>query len=194
VVLDVGAGTGIATRQLAERGAVVTALDVSEPMLRHAPGRRLLADAAALPLRDGAADLVTCAQAWHWVDHERASAEVRRVLRPGGLVALWWSQPRSDGEPWFEAYWDAVERIPGLDRRQRDGDPSPMVRWPIERIDVPWVRTVTAERWMIDEASKSYVATLGDAERAAQLAAIAAVLPGDTFDVRYETSVFLGRP
>jgi SAM-dependent methyltransferase len=163
-------------------------------MLRRVGGRRLLADAAVLPVRAGAVDLVTCAQAWHWVDHARASAEVARVLRPGGTFAMWWSQPRSDGEQWFDAYWDVVERIPGLDRRQRDGDPSPTVPWPLERVDVPWVRTVTRERWMTDEASKSYVAALADDEREAQLAAVDAVLPGDVFDVRYGTSVFLARP
>jgi SAM-dependent methyltransferase len=193
-VLDVGAGTGIASRQLAEGGAVVVSLDLSEPMLRHAGGRRVAADAATLPLRDDAVDLVTCAQAWHWVDHTRATAEVARVLRPGGTLALWWNQARSDGEPWFEAYWEVVERIPGLDRRQREVDPSPLVPWPMERVDVPWVRTVTAEEWLTDERSKSYVAHLPDGEREAQLAAVAAVLPGDVFDVRYETALFLTRP
>lgn len=193
-VLDVGAGTGIASRQLAERGAVVTSLDLSEPMLRHAPGRRVVADAAVLPVPDDAVDLVTYAQAWHWVDHPRAAAEVGRVLRPRGTFAMWWNQAWADGEPWFEAYWAVVERVPGLDRRQREVDPSPLVPWPVERIEVPWVRTVTAEQWMTDERSKSYFTELGDDEREAQLAAIAAVLPGDVFDVPYAARLFLARP
>lgn len=193
-MLDVGAGTGIASRQLAERGAVVTSLDVSEPMLRRAGGRRVVADAAVLPVRDGAVDLVTCAQAWHWVDHERTATEVARVLREGGTFAMWWNQPWADGEPWFDSYWEVIERVPGVDRRQREVDPSPLVPWPVERTDVPWVRTATAEQWMTDERSKSYVARLGDDEREAHLAAIAAVLPADVFDVRCTTHLFVGRP
>lgn len=88
-VLDVGAGTGIATRLLAERGARVTAVEPGAAMAAelHAahpavPLVRALGD--ALPFRDDAGfDLVGYAQAWHWTDPARSVPEALRVLRPG---------------------------------------------------------------------------------------------------------------
>jgi SAM-dependent methyltransferase len=64
LAVDCGAGTGIATRQLAARGARTIGLDIGERMLRRALARSpgsccLLADGNAMPLRDGCADL-TC--------------------------------------------------------------------------------------------------------------------------------------
>jgi len=69
-VVEVGAGTGIATRALEARGARVVALDLGAAMLRRLRERNgrtpvVVADAHALPLGDGVADLVCYAQAWH---------------------------------------------------------------------------------------------------------------------------------
>ncbi len=92
-VLDLGAGTGKLTRMIAAGGAEVTAVDPSAGMLERL--RRALPDVPALtgtaeqiPLDDGAVDAVLVGQAWHWVDVSRASAEVARVLRPGGRLGL----------------------------------------------------------------------------------------------------------
>lgn len=108
-VLDVAAGTGVATRQLAERGARVVALEPGLAML-HALRRRtseamaVAAAAECLPFRDGSFDLVCVATAWHWMDAGRASAEARRVLRPHGHLALWWANHlRDDSVPWEAA-------------------------------------------------------------------------------------------
>src|SRR5437763_7297812 len=95
-VADVGAGTGIATRALMSRGARVVAVDHGARMLATLRGRLpdsqvVLADANALPFADQSFDLVTFAQSWHWVDFPRAAAEVTRVLRPDGALALWWN-------------------------------------------------------------------------------------------------------
>jgi SAM-dependent methyltransferase len=85
--LDVGAGTGKLTRALVDRGLEVTAADPSAPMLevlrRVVPkARAIVAGAEHLPLDDASVDVVTVAQAWHWVDPLAASAEAARVLRP----------------------------------------------------------------------------------------------------------------
>ncbi len=99
VVVDAGAGTGHASRQLARhfRKAQVIALDVSPAMLRQA-GRqqglwrrfdRLCADAARLPLADASVDLVYSNLMLQWCDDlDAVFAEVRRVLKPHGLFTF----------------------------------------------------------------------------------------------------------
>jgi ubiquinone/menaquinone biosynthesis C-methylase UbiE len=114
LVLDGGAGTGIASRQLSARGGRVAGYDIAERMLRRARARSpelsfVLADGSMLPFRDGCADLACFAQSWHWLDQERASRELARVLRPGGHWAAWWNHAAADGEEWFAAYQDAKE-------------------------------------------------------------------------------------
>jgi SAM-dependent methyltransferase len=56
--------------------------------------------AEALPLPDDFADLVTAAQAWHWVDGELGFSEVARVLNPGGSLALVWNL-RDNRDGWM---------------------------------------------------------------------------------------------
>ena len=99
--IDLGAGTGKLSSALAERGLEVTAVDTSEAMLEvaRARGRTIaagslsthLARAEETGLPGSSAELVTVAQAWHWFDAEEASAEVARLLAPGGVLALVWN-------------------------------------------------------------------------------------------------------
>jgi SAM-dependent methyltransferase len=95
-VVDLGAGTGKLTRLIADRGVDVTAVEPSDGMrekLHSAlPAVPALAGSAEeMPLADDSIDAVLVAQAWHWVDLPRASAEVARVLRPGGRLGLLWN-------------------------------------------------------------------------------------------------------
>jgi SAM-dependent methyltransferase len=93
LALDLATGNGQAAIDLAAHFDRVLASDASASQLAHAmPHPRvcyLRHTAETLPLRAGVADLIAAAQAAHWFDAERFHAEVRRVLRPGGLVALW---------------------------------------------------------------------------------------------------------
>lgn len=207
VVLDVGAGTGIATRQLLARGASVVAVDPGGGVLARAVGRTrglraVVADGAVLPIRDGVADLICFAQAWHWLDASTRCVEAHRVLRDGGRWAGWWSHARADDESWFDAYWSIIERsCPGTHRGQRDIDWGATVAESglfdlDDRVVVPWIREISVDVWMTDQTSHSYVAALTDSDRDRLCSSLRRVLdesfPDGTMTVRYETWLWTG--
>jgi len=93
VCLDVGCGTGIFTRQLAQLSNKVYGADPSQEMLSKAVGNAkfVKANAESLPFDDGFFDFVSCAQAFHWTDPGKSLPEFRRVLKPSGFLALFWN-------------------------------------------------------------------------------------------------------
>jgi SAM-dependent methyltransferase len=116
--LEVGSGTGRATRLFAERGIAVHGLEPSAEMAALA--RRACAglhqvdieetDFETFSGRDGEFDLVFSAQAWHWVAPDLRVALARRALRPGGAVALFWNTAEWQRSPDRQALIDAYER------------------------------------------------------------------------------------
>jgi SAM-dependent methyltransferase len=90
---DCAAGSGQATLSLTEHFRRVVATDASAEQLaaapRHPAVEYRVATAESSGLADRSADLVTIAQALHWIEPEPFYAEVHRVLRPGGIVAAW---------------------------------------------------------------------------------------------------------
>ena len=103
-VVDLGAGTGKLTRTLVALGHRVTAAEPLPEMLREL--RAAIPEATAvdgsaeqIPVPEASTDVVVCAQAFHWFDHDAALPEIARVLRPGGRLALVWNV-RDDREPW----------------------------------------------------------------------------------------------
>jgi SAM-dependent methyltransferase len=99
---DCATGTGQAAVELATRFAAVIATDASAAQISHAvPHPRVryaVATAEHSGLTDGCVDLVTVAQALHWLDLERFYAEVRRVARPGAVIAAW-TYSLADADP-----------------------------------------------------------------------------------------------
>jgi SAM-dependent methyltransferase len=88
-VLDLAAGTGRLTSELAQRFADVVAVEPDERM-RAIHGSALAGSAEAIPLEDASVDAVFVAEAFHWFDAKAAIAEIARVLRPrGGLAIVW---------------------------------------------------------------------------------------------------------
>ena len=96
-VLDLGSGTGSLARGFARRGARVTALDISEDLLDQARAlaaeegvaiETLRAPAEDSGLAAASFDVVSAGQCWHWFDRPRAAAEARRLLAPGGFLAI----------------------------------------------------------------------------------------------------------
>uniref|UniRef100_UPI001C266C5C class I SAM-dependent methyltransferase n=1 Tax=Streptomyces sp. AC512_CC834 TaxID=2823691 RepID=UPI001C266C5C len=109
-----GAGTGLATARLHERGADVIAVEPGAGMAaefrRTLPGVPVVRGSGdALPVAGHRADLLTYAQAWHWTDPALAVPEALRVLRPGGALALWWNTDALD-VPWIAEAARRVER------------------------------------------------------------------------------------
>src|ERR687896_16206 len=90
-VLDLGAGTGRLTRELVRRFSSVTAVEPDAEMRRLlAVGTALAGSAEAIPLDDASVDAVFVGEAFHWFEADHAIAEIARVLRArGGLAIIW---------------------------------------------------------------------------------------------------------
>jgi SAM-dependent methyltransferase len=95
-VLELGAGSGQATRELVARGAVVDAVEPGSALaaeLRAAvPGTAVHHQRAEdLVLPAGSHDVAVAATAWHWLDQAAVLPVLHHALRPGGLLAVWWN-------------------------------------------------------------------------------------------------------
>jgi SAM-dependent methyltransferase len=90
---DCACGNGQATRDIAARFQCVIATDLSAAQIAHAPAlpnvEWRVAHAEDSGIESASVDLITVAQALHWFDLPRFWQEVRRVLRPGGVIAVW---------------------------------------------------------------------------------------------------------
>ena len=208
-VLDVGAGTGIATRALAGRGAKVVAVDPGPGVLsvlrRRSTSRvrPVVGDGNALPLRDATFDLVTYAQSWHWTDPERSVPEAARVLHDRGVLAVFWNLLMADGLAWWEHFAASCERLcESYDRRTRDTDwgvaleGSGEFRW-VRRVDIPWTRETSVEGFVADYSSHSYVADLVADDQASVLGALrnelVGVFPDGLARLPYVTRMWVAR-
>ena len=112
-VVDLGAGTGISSRLLADRGAAVLAVEPNVAMRAAAESHPNVewvdgtAERTTLP--EGSADVVAAFQAFHWFDHTEALREMLRVLRPGGRAAVVYNE-RDESDPFTAAYGEVVRR------------------------------------------------------------------------------------
>lgn len=114
LVADLGAGTGIASRLLAARGARVLAIEPNQAMREAAAPDPLVewmaASAEWTGLDEASIDLVTAFQAFHWFDHDKALREIVRILRPGGRAAAIYNE-RDESDPFTAGYGDIVRRF-----------------------------------------------------------------------------------
>src|SRR5262245_34135131 len=148
IIVDVGCGTGISSRLLAERGLCVIGIEPNADMRERAaaeqgtrkkpgfsekpgffdapapeyrPGR---AEATGLP--DACADAVVAAQSAHWFNLDAAFAEFHRILKPGGCVVLMWNE-RDETDVFTAEYGDVIRSTPGAAAleamRQAAGEP-----------------------------------------------------------------------
>lgn len=112
VVADIGSGTGIFTRLLLEKNLRVFGVEPGDDM--RAIAERDFAsnpNFTSIPkkaedtgLESSSIDVVTIAQAFHWMDIPSFSKECLRILKPGGAVAIIWNNRRTGGTPFLEEY------------------------------------------------------------------------------------------
>ncbi|MBD2867504.1 class I SAM-dependent methyltransferase [Paenibacillus arenilitoris] len=121
-IADIGAGTGIFSKLLLERGSGVIAVepndamrDAAERQLGGMRGFRSLRGSAEHTGLPGASvDYIVCAQAFHWFDRGAAQAEFGRILKASGKAVLVWNSRLTHGTPFLEQY-DRLLRTYGTD-------------------------------------------------------------------------------
>ncbi len=200
-VVDLGAGTGRLTGGLAARGLDVVAVEPVEEMRAliavSERVRALAGTAEAIPLPDSSADAVTVAQAFHWFDVPRALAEIHRVLRPGGALAIVWNRRRMEDE--------IHERIDELLAPHRGDVPAHATDgwrplFDASELFVPAARRDFDNEQLLDGdglvdrfGSVSFVAALDDAARDEVHAALRALAGRSRVALRYRTGVEIAR-
>ncbi|WP_309134348.1 methyltransferase domain-containing protein [Cellulomonas sp.] len=172
-VLDLAAGTGKLTASLVALGLRVLAVEPDDAMrdaltdaLPDVDARSGLAEHTWLP--DACVDAVTVGQAWHWFEEPLAAAEVARVLRPGGTLAVLWND-RDESVGWVRALGDLLREAGGPpEARGRTFEPGDTFG-PVERLDVRWSHPLAAGDVRRLAASRSYALVLPADERVALL-------------------------
>ncbi len=131
-MLEVGPGTGQVTRQLLARGAAVVAVE-PDPQLagylreRLGDGIELLEHALEeVELEPGAYDLAIAASSFHWVDETVGLAALRRALRAGGWIAVWWTTfgDETRHDPFRDAVHPLFDDVPHSPSAGLEGRPS----------------------------------------------------------------------
>jgi SAM-dependent methyltransferase len=93
-VLDIGCGTGKAARLLSRRGLAVLGVEIDPQMAAVARQHGIDVEVGGFEQWDPRGrtfDLVTCAQAWHWIDPAVGLPKIARLVTPGGLFAPFWN-------------------------------------------------------------------------------------------------------
>jgi SAM-dependent methyltransferase len=187
-VLDLAAGTGALTRGLVPTGARVMAVEpvarMRQILAAELPGVPALdGTAEQVPLPDGAMDVVTVAQAFHWFDGAAAAREIHRVLRPGGRLGVLFNV-RDESAPWNRRLTRMLAPLEGDAPRHRHGrwraalDTGEWFVRPRElsvRFDWPVTRAGFLDR----VRSISFVASAPEEARAGLLSEIEAMLDTD---------------
>ena len=139
LIVDLGCGTGLSTRVWAARAAEVVGVEPNPAMVARARDateaanvRYVEAYAAETGLPGGGADLVTCSQAFHWMEPQPVLAEAARLLRSGGVFAAY----DYDVPPFVEPEVDeafAAHHLARHEARRRLGNEPGAERWRKER-------------------------------------------------------------
>jgi SAM-dependent methyltransferase len=202
-VIDLGAGTGKLTRLLVPLGARIVAVEPLAEMRAKLEEvlpavESLDGTAEDIPLPDGAADVVTCAQAFHWFNFELAFPELHRVLADDGLLVLVWNHLRElDDE-----LQGAIEGVLAPHRTAEPGRPDDLWRprltasklfGAVEQKSFVFEQQLSRADIVDRVASTSFVAALPPADREVLLGQVGKVVAGyaEPIGFPYRTDVFV---
>lgn len=219
--LEVGAGTGKATRLFAARGLSVLALEPSPEMAAVARDRLAGEPRVAVEEREfeswkpGGAQfrLVYAAQAWHWIAPEVGYRQARRALEAGGALAVFWNRPRWPQTPLRDEFAAAYQRLaPELvDRRgpmhpAGSDDTHWMTDWDAdlagaagfaepEQRDYVWTQPYTSREYVRLLGTHSDHLTLSPARLEQLQSALAALIDaaGGRLELPYTTRLLMAR-
>jgi SAM-dependent methyltransferase len=188
-VLDVACGTGKIAVPLLACGMAVLGVEVDAQMARIARSHGLIVEEAAFETWDDDGrtfDLITCGQAWHWIDPEVGNDKAARLLNPGGTLALFWNHDELDEhvhEDIERAYRKHAPELLDVNRAHED-DPF------VDRLEATgkfaevrthryrWSTTVTADEWIGRAGTFSDHIRLPAEQRDALFAAVRTVIDG----------------
>jgi len=207
IVVDLGSGTGKFTRALAPLGATRLAVEPMAGMRRvfatAVPGVPVVdGTAESIPLPDGFADAVVCAQSFHWFRPRRAMREIARVLRPGGGLAMLWNT-RDETTAWSHRISRIVARYRWMSPRSRDARWQPAFSrpnpWfgPLHERRFRHVQRGTVATFVERTLSVSVIANLPPARQRAVADEVRAAIASDPANrgrrqlvLPYETAVY----
>jgi SAM-dependent methyltransferase len=210
-VLDVGCGTGKAAVLLAARGLTGVGLEPDPDMAAVAgrnlvpyPGWSVVTGEFETFQSPTPFDLLTCAQAWHWLDPDRRFAQAARLLRPGGWLAVFWNRTGDDTSPVrraidavYEDTFPAASPHGQLTRGQPPvGDPPPECGFGEARWQVfPWVQRYTAAEWTDMVQTHSDHRMLAPGVRQVLIDRLTAAIDanGGVFDCHYDCWLWTAR-
>jgi SAM-dependent methyltransferase len=202
-VADVGAGTGLLSALLVERGLRVLAVEPLEEMRGHLTATVPQAEvrpgtAEDLPVPDSSLAAVFAANAFHWFDAARAPAEIHRALRPGGALVLVWGL-RDTSDPLQARLEEISQRL----LSDTDGYPTPSSRTVLERSGLfrpagsrrfPYHQELDESGLLDLVSSWSVVGAAEPPVREAVLGEVAALVAGrGTVSLTYRTAVQVWR-
>ena len=220
LVVDLGAGTGRASLAMAELGWRVTAVEPGRPMLDILRARAadlgllvstVQASAEETGLDPGSVDLVTAGQSFHWFDRETALAEIARITRVGGGVALFWNVRDRERSPFIEEYSLLLERhvehggdmgryeAVGREQTRRAFEAHSAAFEPPEVVELHHAVEMTDEEFMGLAFTASYVRALPAPEQDRIRLELAALLGrhglnhGRPFTVPYRLDLWISR-
>lgn len=166
-VVEVGAGTGRATRELGRRDLRVVGLEPSPPMATLAARRCGGLDGVRIvrsAFEDwgagtAAADLLVAAQAWHWIDPDEGFDRAARLLAEEGWIALFWNVPVARGGPIAEDLDEVYRRLEPDMVTHWGGSPGGEPGWearlsaagafgPVTVREYPWRHTYTTVEYL----------------------------------------------